>query len=423
MGHKHSSLEYLELMPVRSKICRFCGSSLIATMCDLGMQPLSNAFLSESVLHEEERYFPLEAMVCSSCFLAQIDEYESPKHIFSDYAYFSSFSDSWLAAAQRYVALATERLELGRNSFVVELGSNDGYLLQYFAEKGTSVLGIDPAANCAAAARTRGVDTLVAFFDTGIAAQLIAGGRHADLIIGNNVLAQVPGLNDFVEAMALLLAPGGTATIEVPHLLRLLERVEYDTIYHEHFSYFSLATARRIFAAHGLDVVDVEELPSHGGSIRIWLRHNGQVDPSPRVDDVLAAEAAAGLTTLEVYATFSEAVIASKMALWEFLISAKRAGKVVAGYGAAAKGNTLLNYCGIRRDLLAYVVDRNPYKQHRYLPGSHIPIRPPDYVAEARPDYLLILPWNLADEISAQMDFIRDWGAQFVTAIPSVRVF
>jgi 2-polyprenyl-3-methyl-5-hydroxy-6-metoxy-1,4-benzoquinol methylase len=408
---------------VIDRSCRFCKSPLTESVCDLGMQPPSNAFITQDTLDEMERFYPLQAFVCTTCFLVQLDQFESPADIFSDYAYFSSFSQSWLSHAERYATSAIDQLTLNERSLVVEIASNDGYLLQYFQLRGIPALGVDPAANCAEEAKKRGIETLVAFFGTEAAARLAAEGKQADLIVANNVLAHVPDLNDFVAGIALLLAGNGVATIEVPHLLKLIENTEYDTIYHEHFSYFSLTTARRVFAAHGLDIVDVEELPTHGGSLRISARHAGTGPIGERVAEVLLRETRARLTDLDTYRNFSRAVVDSKVSLWEFLIGAKRDGKSVAAYGAAAKGNTLLNYCGVRQDLVSYIVDRNPYKQGRYLPGSHIPVRPVEHVIETRPDYLLILPWNIADEIGSQMAAIREWGGRFVTAIPAVRVF
>ncbi len=405
-----------------SKGCRFCSAPLVESLCDLGMQPLANAFLSEQQLDEMERFYPLHAFVCGSCFLVQVEEFESPEEIFSQYAYFSSFSTTWLERAEQYARSMAERLGLGKDSRVLEIGSNDGYLLQHFRAQGIPVLGIDPAANCAQEARNRGVPTLVEFFGTRIAASLSAEGKQADLLVANNVLAHVPALNDFVAGIALILARRGTASIEVPHLLRLIEQTEYDTIYHEHFSYFSLQTALRVFASHGLSVVDVEELPTHGGSMRMLVQHSGGA-PSPRVRQMLAAEEKAGLASVQTYREFGAAVVRSKLSLWEFLTSCKHARKSVAAYGAAAKGNTLLNYCGVRKELVSYVVDRNPYKQNRYLPGSHIPVYPVEHVMRTRPDYLLILPWNLADEIAGEMAAIREWGGRFVTAIPEVKVF
>jgi 2-polyprenyl-3-methyl-5-hydroxy-6-metoxy-1,4-benzoquinol methylase len=408
---------------MNARLCRFCKAPLTESMCDLGMQPPSNAFISSEHINSAERFYPLQAFVCGRCYLVQVDEFESPADIFSDYAYFSSFSTTWVQQALEYAIGAIERLSLNESSLVVELASNDGYLLQHFRERGVQVLGIDPAANCALEARSRGIETLVDFFGTRVAAQVVSDRGRADLIVANNVLAHVPDLNDFVAGISALLAARGVATIEVPHLLKLIEKTEYDTIYHEHFSYFSLTTAQTVFAAHGLDVVDVDELHTHGGSIRMWVRHTGVADVAARVGDVLARESRAGLDHLETYQHFSRAVIDSKISFWEFLIDAKRSGKVVAAYGAAAKGNTLLNYCGAREDFVAYVVDRNPYKQGRFLPGSHIPVKPVEFVAESRPDYLLILPWNLVEEISAEMAGIRDWGGRFVTAIPSTKVF
>ena len=396
---------------------------LTESVCDLGMQPPSNAFVTREALSGMERFYPLQAFVCGSCFLVQLDEFESPAEIFSDYAYFSSFSNTWLTRAERYAESMTDRLALNERSLVVEIGSNDGYLLQYFGQRRIPVLGIDPAANCAEEARKRGVETIVAFFGREVAERLAGDGKHADLIVANNVLAHVPDLNDFVAGIALLLASHGVATIEIPHLLALIEKTEYDTIYHEHFSYFSLGTAQNVFAAHGLDIVDVEELPTHGGSLRMWARRAGTAEIGERIGRVLARESEAGLTSLETYRQFSLAVVASKISLWEFLIGASRGGKSVAAYGAAAKGNTLFNYCGVRQDLVSYVVDRNPYKQGRYLPGSRIPVYPVERVVQTRPDYLLILPWNIADEISNEMAMIREWGGRFVTAIPQVRTF
>lgn len=391
-------------------------------MCNLGMQPLSNAYVTCENLSCVEAFYPLEAFVCDSCFLVQLDQFEPPETIFCDYPYCSSFSSSWLEHAEKYALAMIERFGLGRNSLVVEVGSNDGYLLQYFRVRSIPVLGIDPAANCAEEARKRGVETIVALFGRQIAEEL-AERKRADLLIANNVLAHVPDLNGFVAGIAAMLAPSGIATIEVPHLLALITNTEYDTIYHEHLSYFSLFTALRVFEANGLEIVDVEPLKSHGGSLRIFARHAGQEKASHRVGHLISQEEDAGLKELETYRRFRNAVIKSKASLWDFLIKSKRDGKVVAAYGAAAKGNTLLNYCGVGQDFVAYVVDRNPLKQGRYLPGSHIPVFPIERVAETKPEYLLILPWNLADEISEQMDGIRKWNGRFVTAIPETRVF
>jgi SAM-dependent methyltransferase len=371
-----------------------------------------------------ERFYPLHAWVCEKCFLVQLEEFETPAQIFNDYAYFSSYSDTWLAHAKAYTRAMTQRLGLGPTSFVVEIASNDGYLLQYFVEQGVPVLGIEPAANVAAVAEKKGVPTLVKFFGTKTATDLVSSGRKADLILGNNVLAHVPDLNDFVRGMTVLLKPGGVVSMEFPHLLRLMQESQFDTIYHEHFSYISFLVAERVFAAHGLTLFDVDELPTHGGSLRIYARHaaNAALPVSRNVAELRAREQAAGLERADTYRSFAEQVKAAKRSLLKFLISAKEAGKRVVGYGAPAKGNTLLNYCGVRSDLLEFTVDRSPHKQGRFLPGVRIPIYAPERIVEERPDYVLILPWNLKDEIVAQMAGIRAWGGRFVVPIPETRV-
>jgi SAM-dependent methyltransferase len=405
-------------------VCRFCRNPIRRTVVDLGMSPLCESYVEAARLDDMEPFYPLHVRICDSCFLVQLRAYVPPEEIFTEYAYFSSYSTSWLEHARRYADMISERLPLGRDKLVVELGSNDGYLLQAFVERGIPVLGIEPAGNVAEVAVERGVPTVVAFFGADTARRLAAEGRRADLLVANNVLAQVPDLNDFVAGMRLLLAPGGVATIEVPHLLRLLDRNQFDTIYHEHYSYFSLGTLQRILSAHGLTIFDVEELSTHGGSMRVYAahadRHGVPVDGS--VADLLAREDAAGLSTPEPYASFAARVEETKRRLLEVLISIKREGKSVAGYGAPGKGNTLLNYCGIRGDLVDYTVDRNPYKQGRFLPGTHIPIAHPSKIAERRPDFILILPWNLKDEIIEQLSFVRDWGARFIVPIPEVVV-
>ena len=404
--------------------CRFCGAKLETTFVDLGMSPLCESYLSADHLNQMEPFYPLHVYVCGKCFLVQLQEYVTPEHIFSEYAYFSSFSDSWLAHAKKYTDLMVERFAIGPKSFVVELASNDGYLLQYFVEKQVPVLGIEPAANCAAAAMKKGVDSLVKFFGVRTARELAASGKQADLLLGNNVLAQVPDLNDFVGGMKILLKPGGVITMEFPHLQRLMEQNQFDTIYHEHFSYFSLLTTEKIFAAHGLTLFDVEELPTHGGSLRIYARHaeDSAKPVSSRVTELRAREESMGYSRIETYARFAEQVKETKRKLLEFLIQAKRSGKKIAGYGAPGKGNTLLNYCAIRTDFLDYTVDRNPYKHGRFLPGTHVPIYSPERIRETRPDFLLILPWNLKDEIIKQNAFIREWGGKFVVPIPEVEV-
>ena len=405
--------------------CRFCGSALKHTFVDLGMSPLCESFLSIDQVNQGEVFYPLHVYLCDKCFLVQLQQYVSVASIFEEYAYFSSYSDSWLAHAKKYTEEMISRFGLGKKSHVVELASNDGYLLQYFVERGVPALGIEPAANVAKAAVAKGVPTLVKFFNEGLATELAAEGKRADLLLGNNVLAQVPDLNSFVAGMKILLNPGGVITMEFPHLLRLIEENQFDTIYHEHFSYFSFFTAEKIFAAHGMRLFDVDEIPTHGGSLRIYGCHaeDGSKPASARVRDLRAREDAAGISRLKLYSTFTEQVKETKRALLEFLIDAKRAGKTIAGYGAPGKGNTLLNYCGIRTDFVDYTVDRNPYKHGRFLPGTHIPIHLPEHIRETKPDYVLILPWNLKDEIMQLNGYIREWGGKFVVPIPRVKVY
>lgn len=411
--------------PSAAPVCRFCGAGLRHVFVDLGMSPLCESYLAPEQLNQMEPFYPLRVYVCESCLLVQLQEYVSPAEIFTEYAYFSSYSDSWLDHARRYCETMIERFRLNARSLVVELASNDGYLLQYFVQRGIPVLGIEPAANVAQAAADKQVPTLVRFFGQELAQSLAAEGKPADLLLGNNVLAQVPDLNSFVKGMKILLKPDGVITLEFPHLLRLMEEVQFDTIYHEHFSYFSFLTTERILAAHGLTAFDVEELPTHGGSLRVYATHaaTAAARPGPRVEELRAREQAAGLTRLETYAGFGERVKETKRQLLEFLIGVRRQGKSVAGYGAPGKGNTLLNYCGIRTDFLDYTVDRNPYKHQKALPGTHIPIYHPDRIRETRPDYVLILPWNLKDEIMQQLSYIREWGGKFVVAIPELKVY
>jgi SAM-dependent methyltransferase len=375
-------------------------------------------------LNRGETYYPLHVYVCENCWLVQLEEYESPEQIFSDYPYFSSFSDSWLKHCDKYCEAMKVRFGLGRQSFVVEVASNDGYLLQYFVKRDVPVLGIEPAANVAKAAVEKGVPTLVRFFGTKLARELVAEGRCADLVLGNNVLAQVPDLNDFVEGLKTILKPEGVLTLEFPHLLQLIRLNEFDTIYHEHFSYFSLLSAIKIMEAHGLKVFDVEELQSHGGSLRVYAcraESNFHLVQS-NVSKVLADETRARLDTVDGYASFAQLVKETKLSLVDFLVTAAKQGKKVAGYGAPGKSATLLHYCGIGKDLIEYTVDRSPYKQGRFLPGSRIPIHHPDHIRETQPDYVVILPWNLKDEIMRQLQFIREWGGRFVVPIPKVSV-
>jgi C-methyltransferase C-terminal domain/Putative zinc binding domain/Methyltransferase domain len=404
--------------------CRFCAAPLRHTFVDLGMSPLCESYVPAKRLSAMEPFYPLHAKICERCLLVQLEEFVAADEIFSEYAYFSSYSDSWVAHARAYVEMAIERFGLGPDSLVVELASNDGYLLQHVVERGIPALGIEPAANVAVAAREKGIETVVEFFGRELAARLVAEGRRADLLAANNVMAHVPDLNDFVGGMEPLLAPHGVVTIEVPHLLRLVEDNQFDTIYHEHFSYFSLLTARKVLAAHGLEVFDVDELKSHGGSLRLYAqrRATGNRPVGANVEGLLERERALGFDTLEGHAGFSPRVEETKWRLLEFLIACRRQGKRVAGYGAPGKGNTLLNYCGIRTDLLDFTVDRNPYKQGMFLPGTHIPIRHPEALEQARPDYILILPWNLKEEIVAQLSYVREWGARCVVPIPEVEV-
>jgi hypothetical protein len=407
------------------KACRFCTTSLVHTFVDLGMSPLCENYLSDQQLNQMEPFYPLHVFVCEKCLLVQLQEYVSAESIFSEYAYFSSYSESWLAHAKQYTQKMIERFALGPTSQVVELASNDGYLLQYFVAAGIPVLGVEPAANVAAAAVKRGVPTLVTFLTRESAVELAAQGMTADLLIGNNVLAQVPDLNSFIAGMKLLLKPSGVITMEFPHLLRLMEEGQFDTIYHEHFSYFSFLVVEKIFSAHGLTLYDVEELSTHGGSLRIYACHTEDRSKraTTRVVSLREKEEVAGLSRLESYFSFAERVKDTKCELLEFLIQARRAGKQVVGYGAPGKGNTLLNYCGIRSELIAYTVDRNPYKQSKFLPGSHIPIFSPERIRQTNPDYVLILPWNLKDEVMQQLAYIRDWGGQFVVPIPHAKVY
>jgi hypothetical protein len=405
--------------------CRFCGASLEFTMVDLGKSPLCQTMLTAEQLNQVEPFYPLRVYVCGECSLVQLEEYVAPSDIFGHYVYFSSYSDSWLEHARRYTRTMTRRFGLDERSQVVELASNDGYLLQYFVAEGIPALGIEPAANVAAVARERGIPTLVEFFGDDVAARLVAEGTRADLVCGNNVLAQVPDINGFVAGIRTLLAPTGVVTIEFPHLFQLIAHNQFDTIYHEHFSYFSFTAAQRIFAAHGIVLWDVEELPTHGGSLRIYGRHVEDVTKpvTAAVTEMLERERRLGVDNLSTYADFGANVAATKRRLLSFLIAAKDAGETVAGYGAPGKGNTLLNYCGIRTDLLAYTVDRSPAKYGKYLPGTHIPVHQPDEIFRTRPDYVLILPWNLREEIMRQMAGIGEWGGRFVVPIPRVVVF
>jgi 2-polyprenyl-3-methyl-5-hydroxy-6-metoxy-1,4-benzoquinol methylase len=407
-----------------AQACRFCGQRLENTFVDLGMSPLANSYLKPTQLHQMEPFYPLRVFICANCLLVQAEDFETPESIFSDYAYFASYSDTWLQHAQAYADMIVQRLKLGKESLVIEIASNDGYLLRAFVAQGIPVLGIEPAANVAETAVKKGVRTIVKFFGEDTARELAAQNMKADLIVGNNVLAHVPKLNDFVRGIKLVLKPNGVVTLEFPHLMRLMQENQFDTIYHEHFSYFSFLAVEKILAAHGLTLFDVEELPTHGGSLRIYARHSEDSAKAvgARVKDLRRREQDAGLASVASYLSFAEQVQATKSKLLNFLIEAKRQRKSIVGYGAPAKGNTLLNYCGIRSDFIDYTVDRSPHKQGHFLPGAHIAIHHPDKIKETKPDYLLILPWNLKDEVIDQMQYIRQWGGKFVVPIPEVTV-
>ena len=404
--------------------CRFCETRLTDTVVDLGMSPLCESFLAEDQLNRAESFYPLRVEVCGNCFLVQVGEYVRAEEIFTEYAYFSSFSTSWLKHCEDYVSMISERLSLGAGSSVIELASNDGYLLQYFVKRGIPCLGIEPAANVAKVARERGVPTQVAFFDKKLGVELRAAGQQADLVLGCNVLAQIPDLNSFIAGVPEILKPTGTVTFEFPHVMRLLEGNQFDTIYHEHYSYFSLITIEKIFARHGLTVFDVEELWTHGGSLRIYARHtkDSTRPATERLNALRERERSAGYEKVETYTRFEGQVRETKRKLLDLLIDAKRAGKRIVGYGAPGKGNTLLNYCGIRTDFIDFTVDRNPYKHGKFLPGTHIPILDTAQLDLAKPDYIFILPWNFKDEIMAQLAHARDWGAKFIVPIPEATI-
>jgi C-methyltransferase C-terminal domain/Putative zinc binding domain/Methyltransferase domain len=408
-----------------AKPCRFCGSASLRTFVDLGMSPLCQTAPSVEDLNKGEIYYPLHVYVCERCFLVQLDVFEQPENIFGNYLYFSSYSDSWLKHCENYCEMTTKRFGLNPKSFVVEVASNDGYLLQYFVRGQVPALGIEPAENVAKVAIEKGVPTISKFFGTKLAKELVTERGGADLVLGNNVLAQVPDLNDFVEGLKILLKPSGVLTLEFPHLLRLMELNEFDTIYHEHFSYFSFLTTIGILKAHGLRVFDVEELSTHGGSLRIFAcrAEDATHKVQPSVEKVIGDEKIAGLDSVRGYAAFAAQVQKTKFALLDFLLTAAQEGKSVAGYGAPGKSATLLHYCGIGKDLIQYTVDRSPHKQGRFLPGSRIPIYHPDRIAETKPDYVIILPWNLKDEIMRQLHFIREWGGRFVVPIPKVAIY
>lgn len=409
--------------------CRFCGSPLTHTVVDLGLSPISNAFRPFDIVDREpQTFYPLKVMVCDACWLAQIVDVETPAHFNPNYVYFSSYSQSWLEHAEAYAGEMTRDLALGAHSKVVEVASNDGYLLQYFKARGIPVLGIEPSGNVAEHARTvHGIETIDAFFGKECAAALVERGVQADLIAANNVLAHVPDINDFVGGFTLLLKPGGTLTIEFPHLLNMLRECQFDTIYHEHYSYLSLGAVERTLTAHGLAVHGARRLPTHGGSLRLYAGHAGQGRTDPALartlEEIRRDELDDGLETLAPYTAFSAAVERRKVDFVSFLIAAKTEGKTVVGYGAPAKGNTMLNYCGVGPELLAYTVDRSPHKQRHFLPGLNIPVHAPERIFEDRPDYIVILPWNLKEEISQQLQDARAWGARFVVVNPELSIF
>jgi 2-polyprenyl-3-methyl-5-hydroxy-6-metoxy-1,4-benzoquinol methylase len=413
-------------MAVEERKCRFCESPLQVSVADLGMSPVSNDNIKPEKLNAMEPFYPLHAYVCEECWLVQLEQFQAADEIFSDeYAYFSSFSKSWLEHARQYALKVTERFAIGPQSQVIEIASNDGYLLRNFLENGVRILGVEPCANVAKVAEEAGIPSLVKFFGVNTAREMVEDGIGADLLIGNNVLAHVPDLNDFVQGMKILLSSQGVITMEFPHLKKLIEFNQFDTIYHEHFSYFSLVTVEKVFAEFGLVIFDVEEIPTHGGSLRIYARHDSD-DSKPvqeAVDKLRESEVKAGYTDVAIYRHYAEQVKETKRKLLTFLIQAKNEGKSIVGYGAPAKGNTLLNYCGVRHDFVDYTVDLSPHKQGLYLPGTHIPIYSPDKIAETRPDYVLILPWNLKEEVMEQMAHVREWGGRFVVPIPELQIF
>ena len=404
-------------------VCRLCGADLSHTFVDLGMSPLCESYVPPERIDAAEAFYPLHVRLCASCLLVQLPAYVPGEDIFSDYAYFSSYSDSWVSHAKRYALSMIERLNLSPDSLVTEVASNDGYLLQHFVAEGIPVLGIEPAANVAEVARAKGIETIVEFLGPDTGKQIAAQHGRADLVTGNNVFAHVPDIRGFAAGLRSLVKDTGVVTLEFPHLLRLIERRQYDTIYHEHYSYLSLLTSSRALATAGLRVVDVDELATHGGSLRVYATPEESAgEPSTRVKEVLDEEEAAGLHTVEGHAGFAREVLQIKSDLVRFLLDAAEQGRSVAGYGAPGKGNTLLNHCGIRGDLLAYTVDRSPFKQGQFLPGTHIPIHAPERLAETQPDYILVLPWNLREEISQQLEYVRSWGGRLVFPIPELEI-
>jgi len=404
--------------------CRICENRVEKTFVNLGSTPLSNSYLKKNMIVNEKK-FPLHALICTKCLLVQLEEFENPENIFSEYGYFSSYSKTWLKHSEKYVKKMKKRFNLNSNSLVVEIASNDGYLLQYFKKSQIPILGIEPAKNIAKIANDKNIPTMTKFFGVKLAKELLKSGKQPDLLLGNNVLAHVPNLNDFVKGLKILLKPNGVITLEFPHLLQLIDKNQFDTIYHEHFSYFSLFTLKKLFSNHKLKIFDVEELDTHGGSLRIFVKHheNKFHKVKENVKKKIEKERKYGLTKISTYTNFSQKVFETRNELMKFLIKAKKTNKIVVGYGAPAKGNTLLNFCNINNKLIKYTVDLNPYKQGMYLPGSHIPIKSPNEIFKTKPDYVLILPWNLKKEILVQMKNIHEWGGKFVIPIPKVKIY
>ncbi|WP_048109280.1 class I SAM-dependent methyltransferase [Nitrosarchaeum koreense] len=404
--------------------CRYCGSELTQNFINLGMSPLSNSYLNAEQINKKESFYPLHVFVCDNCLLVQLEEFESPQNIFTNYAYFSSYSKTWLEHAQEYVNMMITRFGFDEKSQVIEIASNDGYLLQYFKEKKIPILGIEPAVNVGEVAEKKGIPTIFKFFGTETAKELVSLDKKADLLLGNNVLAHVPNLNDFVKGLKILLKPNGVITMEFPHLLKLIQQKQFDTIYHEHFSYFSFLVVQKIFASHQLTIFDVEEIPTHGGSLRVYAKHeeNQKFKISENIAKLIKKEHEFGIDKMEVYSNFQKTIELLKQQICKFFSTIKNENKTIVGYGAPAKGNTLLNYCKIGNDVINYTVDKNPYKQGLFLPGTHIPILDLEKIRVTKPDYVLILPWNLKDEIIQQINFIREWGGKFVTVIPEVRI-
>ena len=407
------------------KTCRFCNAELKQVFVDLGMSPLANSFLSLDMLGKKENLYPLRVFVCNHCLLVQLEEFESAENIFTNYAYFSSYSDTWLTHAENYVNMIISRFNFNSKNQIVEIASNDGYLLQFFKKKGIPILGIEPAKNVAKVAEEKGIPTITKFFGTKTAEELASTGKQANLLLGNNVLAHVPNLNDFVSGMKILLKPEGIITMEFPHLLKLIQQIQFDTIYHEHFSYFALFVIQKIFSRHGLVIFDVDELPTHGGSLRIYAKHveNNTLEINENVNAVLKKEEEFGLGDISLYKTFQKKVDKVKQDVCYFVTKVKKENKKIVCYGAPAKGNTLLNFCELGTTFIDYTVDRNPHKQGLYLPGTHIPIKSPEKTLETKPDYLIILPWNLKEEIMSQMSYIRNWSGKFVVFIPKVKIY